>query len=42
MKRADFILAHHTAVALDIGTEDGGEFTLDAVFGHGGDLLNPL
>jgi hypothetical protein len=42
VKGADFVLAHHTAITLDISTQNGGEFAFDAVFGHSGTLFEVL
>ena len=38
VKGADFVFAHQATVALDVGTQNGGEFAFDAVFGHTGTL----
>ena len=35
MDGTGLIIAHEAAVAFDIGTEDGGEFTFQTFFWHG-------
>jgi hypothetical protein len=32
---SNLILPHEAAVAFDIGTEDGNEFTFNFLYGHG-------
>jgi len=39
VKSADFVLAHHAAVTLYVGTQDGYEFALNGVFSHVGTLI---
>ena len=40
MKGTGFIHAHQAVMPLDVSTEDGSELAFDAVFDHGGDLLD--